>query len=116
MVRKGKRKQLELNSVVYDYQSIHLLTAKMHSQGRKRQTIDFYYKGSLHISEITFAGQTEIEINGENKQANLFEQTRANSETRMRYFYAVDQPALPLRIEKIEADGDQSVMALKQIN
>ncbi len=116
VLRKGTRSQLELNAEVFDYQAIHLLAARMRSEGVNQQKFDFYYKGKLHQSAIKFIEESALEINGEIKKIFIFEQTREGSNTTMQYSYADDNPALPLKIEKHEKDGVQSTMILKSVN
>ena len=116
VLRKGKRKQLQLRAAVYDYQSIHLLAAAMGQQQLETTTIDFYRKGMLVKSELTYSGRQSLDINGQTRDANVYEQVVATSKSRIRYFYDAENPLLPLRIEKFEAGEKPTVMTLRQVD
>jgi hypothetical protein len=95
VMRKGKRRQLQLAEGVYDYQSIHLLAAAMGQQQLKATTIDFYRNKSV--------------------QANVYEQVVARSNSKIKYYYDVDNPLLPLRIERLESGESPAVLTLRQV-
>lgn len=115
VLRKGKRRQLQLGDGVYDYQSIHLLAAAMNQQQLKTATIDFYRKGKLVKSRVVYSGQQPVEVNGKSVQANVYEQIVARSNSKIKYYYDVDNPLLPLRIESLESGESPAVLTLRQV-
>ncbi len=115
VMRKGKRRQLQLGDGVYDYQSIHLLAAAMNQQQSKTATIDFYRKGKLVKSRFVYSGQQPVEVNGKSVQANVYEQIVAKSKSKIKYYYDVDNPLLPLRIERLESGESPAVLTLRQV-
>ncbi len=116
VLRKGKRKQFQLRAAVYDYQSIHLLAAVMGQQQLETTTIDFYRKGKLVKSELAYSGRQSLEISGQTRDANVYEQVVATSKSRIRYFYDTEKPLLPLRIEKLEAGEKPTILNLRQVD
>lgn len=115
VMRKGKRRQLQLADGVYDYQSIHLLAAAMGQQQLKATTVDFYRKGKLVKSRLVYSGQQAVEVNGKSVQANVYEQVVARSNSKIKYYYDVDNPLLPLRIERLESGESPAVLTLRQV-
>ncbi len=113
--RKGKQKQIDLTGAVYDYQSIHLLAALMRRQNRSQAFVDFYHKGKLAKSTFDFRGRENIMLDEQGIEARLFEQTIADSRTRIRYYYSVDHPFLPLRIETRKGDKSPTVLNLRRV-
>lgn len=116
VLRKGKRKQLQLQAAVYDYQSIHLLAAVMQQQQLESTSVDFYRKGKLVKSELVYSGRQSLDISGQTRDANVYEQAMATSKSRIRYFYDAENPLLPLRIEKFEAGEKPTVLTLRQVD
>ena len=116
VLRKGEQKILELLDTVYDYQSIHVLAADMHLRQQKTATVDFYRKGKLMKSFIQFSGPGTVKINGESVEAHIFDHTIVRSDSKLRYYYAADNPMLPLRIEKLEAGEGPTVLTLKKVD
>ncbi len=116
ILRKGKQKILDLLDSVYDYQSIHVLAADMHLRQQKTATVDFYRKGKLVKSFIQFNGEGKVNINGESINAHIFDHTIVRSDSKLRYYYAADNPMLPLRIEKLEAGEGPTVLTLKNVD
>ena len=115
VMRKGKRRQFELEGGVYDYQSIHLFAASMQQRQLKIATVDFYRNGKLDKAQVLYSGDKQVEVNGERIDANVFEQKLSRSTSKMRYFYDVENPVLPLRIEKHESGKSASVLALRDV-
>jgi hypothetical protein len=115
VMRKGKQRQLQLGDGVYDYQSIHLLAAAMNQQQLKTATVDFYRKGKLVKSRFVYSGQQPVEVNGKSVQANVYEQVVVRSKSKIKYYYDVDNPLLPLRIERLESGESPAVLTLRQV-
>ncbi len=116
VLRKGKREQLQLRAAVYDYQSIHLLAAVMGRQQLETTTIDFYRKGKLVKSELVYSGRQSLEISGQTRDANVYEQVTATSKSRIKYFYDAGNPLLPLRIERFETGEKPTILTLRQVD
>jgi len=116
VIRKGKRRQLQLQAGVYDYQSIHLLAATMGQQQLEKMTVDFYRKGKLVKSSLVYLGQQDVDINGQTLSANVYQQSLAGSSSRIKYYYDAENPLLPLRIEKLESGEKSTVLTLRQVD
>ncbi len=114
VLRRGKQHELPLEAGVYDYQSIHLLAASMSRQRQQEATIDFYHKGRLRRSRIVYAGTGTVDVDGETRTAEIFEQIVLRSNSRIKYFYDAERPLLPLRIERLEAGESPSIMTLQR--
>lgn len=114
--RKGKRNQLRLQAEVYDYQSVHLLTAAMGQQQLKETTVDFYRKGKLVKSQLIYSGQQQLDVNGKSMDASVYEQKIDKSDSKIKYYYDAENPLLPLRIEKFEEGEKPAVLTLRQVD
>jgi hypothetical protein len=115
VLRRGKQKQLPLADSVYDYQSIHLLTAGMQLSQKESATVDFYVKGRLVKSRIVYGGEGKVKIGARSLDAIIFEQVMVRSNSKIRYYYDADNPLLPLRIEKLESGESPSVLQLREV-
>ena len=115
VLRRGKQKQLPLDANVYDYHSIHLLTAAMQLRQQKNTTVDFYVKGKLVKSRISYSGTGKVNINGESIDAVIFEQMMVRSNSKIKYYYDAGNPLLPLRIEKLESGESPSLLSLQKV-
>lgn len=113
--RRGKQRQIELTTGVYDYQSIHLLAAIMIQQQQDKQTVDFYRKGSLVKSRLVYGGKGKVSIDGKDIGANIFEQIIVRSNSKLKYYYDAENPLLPLRIEKLESGESPTVLSLLKV-
>jgi len=116
VLRRGKQNQLPLTAEVYDYNSIHLLTAAMYLQQLKNTTIDFYRKGKLVKSRVVYSGEENVDINGESINALVYEQLIVRSNSKIRYYYNANNPLLPLRIEKLESGESPTTLSLREVN
>ncbi len=116
VLRKGKRRQLQLDGAVYDYQSIHLLAMTMGRKQLDNSTINFYYKGRLIKSHFVYSGQQQVKIEGKDLKANVYEQTIPKSDTSLKYYYGVANPLLPLRIEKLETGESPATLTLTRVD
>ena len=115
VLRRGKQNQLPLNAEVYDYQSIHLLTAEMYLQQLNNKTIDFYLKGRLVKSRVVYSGEGSVDINGKSIEALVFEQVIVRSNSKIKYYYDENNPLLPLRIEKLESGESPTILSLREV-
>jgi hypothetical protein len=115
VLRKGKQKQLVLNTTVFDYNSLHLLAAMMREHHLDTTNFIFYRKGKLRKSRIVYLGETEVDINGEQVRAHTFEQTTTKSKSRVKYHYDAAHPLLPLRIERFKSDESPAVLTLRKV-
>jgi hypothetical protein len=113
--RKGKHKQLPLNEEVYDYHSIHLFTALMRMQQQDKATVDFYRKGNITRSELVYGGIESIDINGEIIAVYIFEQVIAKSSSQLKYYYAAENPLLPLRVVKQKPGTSPLTLTLRKV-
>lgn len=113
--RKGKQKQLQLAAPIYDYQSIHLLAAAMHQQRLDQQTIDFYRRGQLVKSRLSYNGSDKIDVNGKSVSAIVFEQVIVKSNSTIKYYYDAENPLLPLRIVKYKSGKKPSILKLRKV-
>lgn len=115
VLRKGKQKQLELKTTVFDYNSLHLLAAMMREHHLDKTDFIFYRKGRLRTSTIIYLGETEVEINDEQVPAHIFEQTITKSKSRVKYYYDAAHPLLPLRIERFKSDESPAILTLREV-
>jgi hypothetical protein len=113
--RKGKHKQLPLNAEVYDYHSIHLLAVSMRMQQLDKATVDFYRKGNITRSDLVYSGTGNVDINGKTVNANIFEQVIVKSSSRLKYYYAADNPSLRLRVEKQKPGKSPVKLTLRKV-
>lgn len=116
VLRRGNQNQLPLNAEVYDYHSIHLLTAGMYLQQLNNKTIDFYLKGRLVKSRVVYSGEGNVDINGKSIDALVFEQVIVRSNSKIKYYYDANNPLLPLRIEKLESGESPAILSLREVN
>ena len=116
VLRKGERWEVDLADGVYDYQSIHLLAAEMRRAQRKTSTVDFYRKGKLVKSRVVYGGRETVSIDGKQVTVDVYDQVVTRSNGKVKYFYDVDNPLLPLRVERIEPGNSSSVMTLREVD
>lgn len=115
VVRKGKHKQLALEAEVYDYHSIHLLAASMGMQQLDRVTVDFYRKGKITRSELVYGGTGNVDIDGKTVTADIYEQVIVKSSSQLKYYYAAENPMLPLRLEKRKPGKSPVTLTLRNV-
>lgn len=116
VLRKGKHKQLTLDTEVYDHQSIHLLAVSMRMQQLNEATVDFYRKGKITRSTLVYSGKGNVDVNGKTVAAEIFEQIIGRSKTKMTYYYAAETPLLPLRVEKLKPGKSPVTLTLRKVN
>jgi hypothetical protein len=114
VLRKGKHKQLPLDAEVYDYHSIHLLAVSMRMRQLDKATVDFYRKGKITRSELVYGGTENIDINGNTVAAYFFEQVIVKSSSQLKYYYSVENPLLPLRLEKQKPGKSPVTLTLRE--
>lgn len=112
--RKGKQRTVQLGGEVFDYQTVHLLTAIMQQRGQQRATIDFYRKGKLVESSIEYQGLERIAVDGKPLNASVFRQLVDRSDATIRYYYDPANPLLPLRIETSEPGEKPALLRLRE--
>ena len=115
VLRKGKHKQLALEAEVYDYHSIHLLAASMGMQQLDRATVDFYRKGKITRSELVYGGTENLDIDGKAVTASIYQQVIVKSSSQLKYYYAAENPLLPLRLEKRKPGKSPVTMTLRKV-
>jgi len=115
VLRKGKHKQLPLDVEVYDYHSIHLLAVSMRMQQLDKATVDFYRKGKITRSELVYGGIENIDIDGNTVAAYFFEQVIVKSSSQLKYYYSVENPLLPLRVEKRKPGKSPVTLTLRKV-
>ncbi len=116
VLSKGKHKQLPLDTEVYDYHSIHLLAVSMRMQQLDKATVDFYRKGEITRSKLTYGGTENVEFNGNTVNADIYEQMIAKSSSTLKYYYAAENPLLPLRIEKRKPGKSPITLTLRKVD
>ncbi len=116
VLRKGKLSNVALTDSVYDYQSIHLVTAAMQIQQLEHAEVAFYRKGKLTRSSISYRGESSVTINGNKTDAQVFEQTTTGSKTRVKYFYDAQNPLLPLLIERRKSGDTPIILRLRKVD
>ncbi len=114
--RKGKEKQLPLSEEIYDYQSIHVLAAALRRQGIDKKVIEFYRKGRLRKSVLIDSGDGAVNLDGTKVPAYIFRQEITKSSSTTYYFYDMENPILPLRIEKHKSGESPSILLLQQVD
>jgi len=116
VLRKGEHKQLTLDREVYDHQSINLLAVSIRLQQLNEATVDFYRKGKITRSTLVYSGKGNVDVNGKIVAAEIFEQMIVKSKTKMKYYYAVETPLLPLRVEKLKPGESPVTLTLRKVN
>jgi len=114
--RKGKSKVLTLGNSVFDYLSIHWLSAQMTLNAVSKTEIDFYRKGKLVKSTLKLIGLSKINIDDKSRSLRLYEQSFKASKTTYQYYYDLKNPLLPIKIERIKPGKDSTVMIFKHLN
>ena len=116
VLRKGKQKQLPLTSTIYDYHSINLLAASMHLRQLDKETVDFYRKGKVSISHLTYGGTEYIDVDGDTVPASTYVQVIAKSRSQLKYFYTAASPLLPVRVEKTKHGEITLTLTLSKVD
>lgn len=114
--RKGKSKVLALRNNVFDYLSIHWLSAQMTLNAGSKTEIDFYRKGELVKSTLKMIGVSKINTQDKIRSVRLYEQKFKKSKTIYQYYYDLKNPLLPIKIERIKPGKDSTIMLFKHLN
>lgn len=113
--RKGKHKIESFPGPVYDYNSIHFLIAQMQNEGLVNTTFTFYRKGKLIESNLQFKGESKVEINEKFIKTYRYQQKLESSKSVITYDYGLDNPIIPIRIERIHPNKKSSIMILQSV-
>ena len=114
--RKGKERQFPLTGEVYDYQSIHLLTAAMQLGGEDERTVDFYRKGKLTQATLTYTGTETITLGDREIETRVYRHVNRKSKTVLRYFYEAGQELVPVMIENRRGDDKPAIFRLREVD
>jgi len=114
--RKGKSRVLDLGNAVFDYLSIHWFSAQMTLDATKQSTVAFYRKGKLVKSTLKLIGVSEVNLGSQTRSLRLYEQSFENSKTRYHYYYDLQNPSLPIKIERIKPGKDNTTLIFNQFN
>ena len=113
--RKGKSKNIKLINTVFDYLSIHWLSAQMTINASTKTDFNFYRKGKLVNSTLKLLGEPEINIKEDTITTRLYEQNFKNSKTRYRYYYDLKNPLLPIKIERKKTGKKSTIMLFERL-
>ena len=114
--RKGKQKSVSLGNAVYDYLSIHWLSAQMTLNAGTKTEFDFYRKGKLWRATLLLSGQTQLELNEDNTKAvHCYQLTFLKSSRQYEFCYGHDNPFMPLKITRIKSGKKPSVLLFKKL-
>jgi len=114
--RKGKRRIEKLPEQVYDFRTIHLLTAQMMKDGTQKMEFSFYLKGEVLNAKLTQTGKVTLEINGSKIETSAFQQTISGRKISSKYYYGPDSRLVPLKIENTNSKGKTAIMLLNQVS
>ena len=113
--RKGRQNTRALPGSVHDYQSIHLVSADMQLRDQQQRDLYFYRKGKIIDTRLTYIGDKSIEIGGKTVETRAYQQSFTRTKTVINYYYATDNPLLPLLIERLEEDESPAVLTLTSV-
>jgi hypothetical protein len=113
VLRKKVTSTASLSGDVYDYHSINWLVASMMKTKKIKHKVDFYVKGTIVKSVVKRIDDKNIEIAGQKVSAWVYEQTTANSSSKLQYYFNPAKPLLPLKIEKIQPGKKTAILLLK---
>jgi hypothetical protein len=113
ILRKKVTSTASLSGDVYDYHSINWLVANMMKTQKIKLKVDFYVKGAIVKSIVKRIDDKNIEVAGQKVSAWVYEQTTANSSSKLQYFFNPAKPLLPLKIEKIKPGKKTAILLLK---
>lgn len=110
MSRKGVSNTAVLSGVVYDYLSVHLLTAKMQQENLQQSSADFYYKGRLVKLNLKQLANSRVTIGASEIDTIVYEQSLEGSRTKSIYYYDPDRPITPMKIETKKPERKSTTM------
>ncbi|MDH5355967.1 MAG: DUF3108 domain-containing protein [Gammaproteobacteria bacterium] len=107
---------IALKNTVYDYLSIHWLAAQLTINKGAHSVFDFYRKGGLVQSKLELIGQVELDLNGRVQTMTKYRHSFPGASNSYEYYYGIDNPSLPLKIEKFKKGKTSSIMLFKGLN
>jgi hypothetical protein len=113
VLRKKVTSTASLSGDVYDYHSINWLVANMMKTEKTKLEVSFYMKGAIVKSVVKRIDDKNIEVAGQKVSAWVYEQTTANSSSKLQYYFNPAKPLLPLKIEKIKPGKKTAILLLK---
>jgi|TARA_B110000211_G_C14036839_1_gene534964 hypothetical protein len=113
ILRKRVTSTASLSGDVYDYHSINWLVANMMKTEKNKLKVNFYVKGAIVKSIVKRIDDKNIEVAGQKVSAWVYEQTTANSSSKLQYYFNPAKPLLPLKIEKIKPGKKTAILLLK---
>lgn len=113
ILRKKVTSTASLNDDVYDYHSINWLVVNMIKAGQTELEVDFYVKGEIVKSIVKRIDNRNIDTAGQKVSAWVYEQTAANSSSKLQYYFNPEKPLLPLKIEKLKPGKKTAILLLK---
>jgi hypothetical protein len=113
ILRKKVTSSASISGDVYDYHSINWLVANMMKAEKTELKVDFYVKGAVVKSTIKRIDNKNIDTAGQKVSAWVFEQTTANSTSKLHYYFNPAKPLLPLKIAKLKPGKKTAILLLK---
>lgn len=110
MLRKDVSTTASLSADVYDYLSVHLLSAKMQNDNLQLASVDFYHKGRLIKLQLKRLENSKVTANGKDIDVVVFEQSLQDSRTKSIYYYDPVSPYIPLKIETVHPKKKTTTM------
>jgi hypothetical protein len=110
MLRKDVSTSATLSTDVYDYLSVHLLSAKMQNENLQLASVEFYYKGGLIKLQLKQLENAKVTANGKDIDVVVFEQSMQESRTKSIYYYDPATPYIPLKIETTHPEKKTTTM------
>lgn len=116
-MRKGQKNRFALpeKANIYDYLSIHWLSAYMSLVNIDEYKLTFYRKGKLVQSVLTSMGTESLNIGRKMVQTKVFRQHFKASSQQLVYHYSFENPWLPLQIKSSEKGKKTVLMRLKSL-
>jgi len=112
---KNQRYIETMPAEIYDSHSIHLLSAQMLKQHLQTSEFSLYNKGKIKKSYLNLIGESTLEINQKSIEVLVFEQSSEGSSAIVRFYYAAENPLLPLKIERIKPKKKTIIMLLQSV-
>lgn len=113
ILRKKVSSTSTISNDVYDYHSINWLVANMIATDKTELEVDFYVKGEVVKSIVKRIANKDLELAGQKVSAWVYEQTSANSTSKLLYYFNPAKPLLPLKIEKLKPGKKSAILLLK---
>ena len=113
ILRKKVSSSAPINGDIYDYHSINWLVANMIKTEKTELEVDFYVKGTVVKSIVKRIDNQNIDTAGQKVSAWVYEQTTANSRSKLHYYFNPAKPLLPLKITKLKPGKKTAILLLK---